>query len=675
MKKKEMRLVAMIEKIKSMEEKYEATNFLPDIKVKYTGGKTFEIEENPDYIKIPYAEGIDDLTVIVGENGVGKTRLVNDILSMSADKIFVFYDVANDRCRYYTQTDEDWVSQIKFSAKKSGSKHYTTRPPKVSETNIVKFSTSIELSSLGRELNSSKDISTSRLLTDSELYYVNLNDMKKQIGFLKSAIINKFEILRFIKSKKIIINKDDSLKYYKTTLDIDEILAPRKLSGTNDNGAYSPNNKYSPKKQLLQNLYDVLIYTVIEVREVKLLEKPTGKKGERDKFKLIVKEQSQEIPACYNFKKNLGIKDWDDFLSRWDNDEGLQKAWAKANAYLDYFEHPDDSPLDKGKRKLRLGRDIHKDAIIRDFSSLERIGGNYRRILKSLIEEIEKIEEPKERKTVANPETFDIFYDKYYSILELVEKLKMEKLERPTINSYISPFYKLSIDKLLSTITFSWDGLSSGELALLNLFGRLYSIKKELKANNILLLLDEVDLGLHPEWQRRWISVALPIIQEIFKDKHIQIIMTTHSPIMLSDIYAENVIMLKKGNNGQRIIEKNQVTTFGQNIHDLYRDSFFLESTRGEHAKIVIDTVIKTLSDSKDERLEKQYIYKFLKEKPSGERLKKVIDSIGENIVSQKLIEMYNKIYVQDIDLRINLLEKELKKLKEEKEGATKQNI
>ncbi|WP_153058986.1 hypothetical protein, partial [Streptococcus suis] len=134
--------------------------------------------------------------------------------------------------------------------------------------------------------------------------------MKKQIVFLNSAIVNKFDILRFIKSKKIVINKDDSLKYYKTTLEIDDILAPRKLSGTNDDDKKNDNsvsqhtvdNKYSPKKQLLQNLYDVLIYTFIkerELREAEPLEKPT--ENDRYKFKLVTKDgQWQEIPSCYN---------------------------------------------------------------------------------------------------------------------------------------------------------------------------------------------------------------------------------------------------------------------------------------------------------------------------------------------------------------------------------------
>jgi len=53
-------------------------------------------------------------------------------------------------------------------------------------------------------------------------------------------------------------------------------------------------------------------------------------------------------------------------------------------------------------------------------------------------------------------------------------------------------------------------------MSILNLLGRLYSGKK-IYGNipNKLLLIDEVDLGLHPEWQRLWISDVLPLISEI----------------------------------------------------------------------------------------------------------------------------------------------------------------
>ncbi len=66
---KGMRLVAMIGKKNS--EEYEVINFLPDIKIKHTEANNFEVIENPDYIKIPYAERIDDL----GESLIRKKML------------------------------------------------------------------------------------------------------------------------------------------------------------------------------------------------------------------------------------------------------------------------------------------------------------------------------------------------------------------------------------------------------------------------------------------------------------------------------------------------------------------------------------------------------------------------------------------------------------------------
>lgn len=67
-----MRLVAMIKK---NSDEYEVINFLPDIKVKYIKKNEFVVVENINYIKIPYAKEIDDLTVIVGENGAGKHQV------------------------------------------------------------------------------------------------------------------------------------------------------------------------------------------------------------------------------------------------------------------------------------------------------------------------------------------------------------------------------------------------------------------------------------------------------------------------------------------------------------------------------------------------------------------------------------------------------------------------
>ncbi len=146
------------------------------------------------------------------------------------------------------------------------------------------------------------------------------------------------------------------------------------------------------------------------------------------------------------------------------------------------------------------------------------------------------------------------------------------------------------------SVFFKWHALSSGEYSFLNLFGRVFECSLNNLESNILLIFDEVDLGLHPEWQRRWVSTVLPIISDIFKDRYIQVIITTHSPIMLSDVFSENVIKLRKDRFGNRKeISDKTVFTFGQNIHTIFKDTFFLDSIKGKFAVDKINEVLVVL--------------------------------------------------------------------------------
>ena len=209
-----------------------------------------------------------------------------------------------------------------------------------------------------------------------------------------------------------------------------------------------------------------------------------------------------------------------------------------------------------------------------------------------------------------------------------------------------------------------WKGLSSGELGLLRSFANLYSAKINLQGKtfpgvattNYLLLFDEVDLGLHPEWQRRWISKALPIIEKIFDDKHLQVIITTHSPIFLSDIYRENILFLEKDNENinRKTIEK----TFGQNIYTLFKNSFFLNDVMGEYAFNTIKDTIEYLSFkvnsnssySREEKLS-NYSDEIINEKIA----KKVIDSVGEPIIANQLKELFYRAFPNKNDESIEI--------------------
>ena len=220
-------------------------------------------------------------------------------------------------------------------------------------------------------------------------------------------------------------------------------------------------------------------------------------------------------------------------------------------------------------------------------------------------------------------------------------------------------------------------GLSSGELALLKTFSNLYSAKIVLqrrkssgvKVVNFLLLLDEVDLGLHPRWQRKWISTALPIIEKIFESNHLQIIITTHSPIFLSDIFEENIIFLPEESGAHNC------RTFGQNIYSLFKNAFFLNEDEfiGEYAYQKIQDTIEYLRfkiDGELENLGDESLYSNLNEEDAKKTAKKIIDSIGEKIISNQLYELFDKAFppvnteIKDIENRIKELENRLRELR-----------
>lgn len=207
--------------------------------------------------------------------------------------------------------------------------------------------------------------------------------------------------------------------------------------------------------------------------------------------------------------------------------------------------------------------------------------------------------------------------------------------------------------------------LSNGEKALLNLYSIFYnfSLNSQIKTHgwkNFIFLLDEADLGFHPEWKKRFINsitnVFPKILKEIYYLKSIQIIFTTHDPLTLSDIPNSNVIYLNKRNGKTNVLENEErpQKSFGANITDLLSDSFFINNgLMGDFAKEKINKVIELLkSSSQFSKSEKKYI-------------KKVIDIIDEPLINTKLKEKYYEKFPEDFDneKEIEILNEQAKKL------------
>lgn len=215
----------------------------------------------------------------------------------------------------------------------------------------------------------------------------------------------------------------------------------------------------------------------------------------------------------------------------------------------------------------------------------------------------------------------------------------------------------------LFTFSFSFDKniiypvFSSGEKYFLSIYARLHDLRKELDKdksnNNLLLLLDEAELTLHPEWQRNFIYETISASKKIFNGYQLQFLFSSHSPFLLSDLPKSNVIFLDKDENGNCVVRNPDdiSQTFGANIHSLYRSSFFLENGFvGEFAKQKIDWVIGLLNGNNPKEVEK-----------NKQEINFIIENIGEPLLRNKLREMYNGS--KTVEDRIQALEEEIKQL------------
>ena len=212
--------------------------------------------------------------------------------------------------------------------------------------------------------------------------------------------------------------------------------------------------------------------------------------------------------------------------------------------------------------------------------------------------------------------------------------------------------------KLYNEKNISFNDLSNGERFLIrfifNLVFYLMKIKKE-RFLFINILLDEIDLGLHPQWQKKFLNLIL----NIFKNYSIKlnIILTSHSTFILSDLPKENIIFLEKGKQVYPFEDGKQ--TFGANIHTLLSHGFFMkDGLMGEFAKSKIDDVIKYLNNDKKSTI------------TTDKDAQNIIDIIGEPIIKRELqrmlknkMELSNKTEIDTIKDKIKLLTERLEKL------------
>lgn len=193
--------------------------------------------------------------------------------------------------------------------------------------------------------------------------------------------------------------------------------------------------------------------------------------------------------------------------------------------------------------------------------------------------------------------------------------------------------------------------MSTGEGNLIEIFSQLYSylLMYEKNDEDIILLVDELETGMHLEWSRRLIKILINNLSEILEDegkgREIQLIFTTHSPYMLSDIKPGNVIMIEKNQETGYSEGKVLQNTFAKNIQEIMKENL-IDNIYGDFALAKINSMISRLNGE-------------MTQAGNEEELLKEIHLISEPILRNKLLEMYDKKYKTEessIDKQLNQL-------------------
>lgn len=183
--------------------------------------------------------------------------------------------------------------------------------------------------------------------------------------------------------------------------------------------------------------------------------------------------------------------------------------------------------------------------------------------------------------------TFDSFFKWFRNIEDLENEIKNDnhsfrdkQLEsvRTAIRELIHGFDNLRIRRKPLRMTVNKneqelviDQLSDGEKCLLAMVGDIArrlaianpSLDDPLQGEGIVLI-DEIELHLHPKWQRK----IIPDLTRTFPN--CQFIVTTHSPQVLSHVYSENIYILQSTPDG--IIASHPESSYGRDSNQILED-------------------------------------------------------------------------------------------------------
>jgi predicted ATP-binding protein involved in virulence len=144
--------------------------------------------------------------------------------------------------------------------------------------------------------------------------------------------------------------------------------------------------------------------------------------------------------------------------------------------------------------------------------------------------------------------------------------------------------------------------LSDGEkcvIAMVSDLARRLAIANPTMANPLhgdgIILIDEIDLHLHPKWQRMIANRLLDIFPNC------QFIVSTHSPHVLTHVHPENILILHWLNDSLEALRPEE--SYGRKVDRILEDLMELDTTRPEEVDKAIRELFNMISLKKSDEM------------------------------------------------------------------------
>lgn len=209
--------------------------------------------------------------------------------------------------------------------------------------------------------------------------------------------------------------------------------------------------------------------------------------------------------------------------------------------------------------------------------------------------------------------------DKYFSENEFsIPVIDIDLSEKSTMSEIFERMEQYRPDQIgvftECLLPYHFSYLSSGEYQYAKIWGILeeYGLKVKMLAQgedfsnakqpNIILLLDEPENYMHPEMCRMFVSQLNRLLSSRDVNSEFQVLLSTHSPFMLSDVLTNQIIKMNYDESGRCLISRSEVPYFAANIHSIIADGFFLDYSIGEQARLFLTKKLETFRNMFDKQ-------------------------------------------------------------------------